>query len=264
MRGFRLSDSVEVVFDPRDKNINAISELVSGSDFYEDAQMMLRSLGSVRRTLISYDDLSVIGTGKKGGGIIIGIRQYSHDSIVSAIDMALASEKRIRILDRTRDRVMQERVESRTCLDWIGYNHNSKVLEELAGIPCPAKKDLQSLPAKKELYSLSSWKAGTMVAHLRIDDSYMAIDGNGQIIKRIVCKSAGNSLFKAPIDAVEDMLKSGKPDALVIREPLKHCSDCGAGYSCLSQVYGEMYCSKIGMEEMQDKYPGLWQAPMLN
>jgi hypothetical protein len=238
----RLPNDVEVRMYGNEGKLGAMTEIVTGTDFIEETETMKRVSRFPPMSILMYDDFMALGFHEDR--VVVGMNEYKESHFLEWVDRALSLGKHpVRVIGKTSDEAETlKRLEPRTKLDWIEYDPASKVLKEIDGAPCPAKKYLESLPASNELYSVLEYMGRVLVVRMKIDRNLET--------GVIQCHSVdGEKSYALPIEQVENIIRNESPGVPIVREPLKFCnvSDDKKPWACLAHIFETTYADKNGI-----------------
>jgi hypothetical protein len=250
-----LPNEVTVRFFPKSDTLESMMEIARSKDFLAETMMMQEIGNCPPMNLLVYDDFLALGLFGENK-LDVGISQYSPNLLLQYVDTALSLRHHpIRIIDKTSDREMSQRISPRTSLDWIEYDQRSQVIRENKAVQCPIDRYLSSAQTHDQLFTLSQEYGETFVNHWKI-----VIDGPAH--QGLISEGQEIETFQDNMDNVESFIRQSYPHALVGREPLMFCglSSPSIPYSCIGVKFERWYAERIdhfGMNKHRSPNPHL-------
>ncbi|MDP3966273.1 MAG: hypothetical protein Q8Q04_01950 [archaeon] len=247
---FFLSDSVRVYLKSEKNKLEELVVLAKSKDVSNEIGIMKKMGDFPPFTMLVYENfLGWSNFHRKDESIILTLTDYSDKMFEAWVDCSFSFNKSpIRIIKKMSSfEEFYRRINLRTSFDWVEYDYKTQVMRENMKKTCSVKKYLDlnlSYSPEKEVYSLTDFQDGVRVNLLMINE-----DKNGPEGKRLFSCEGNQEMYSLSLGAVEEMILSRNPDAIIVREPFFCCSGSIIKIpSCVQNVFLKAYLEKLGLK----------------
>ncbi|MCR4327866.1 MAG: hypothetical protein NUV46_04790 [Nanoarchaeota archaeon] len=241
---FKLPGFVDVFLKSEKGNLEKILKLVESNDTLNEIDIMKKIGDFPPFSLFVYKDF--LGWGNyhiKDKGINLTFTDYSDPMFMDWVDCSFSFKNSpLRVVKKMGDLIeFSRRLELRTKFDWVKYDFKTGVMKEDLVGGCVFKKTLDDEDfIRKEIYSL--YEEGNVAIANRFWIEESKKDLNGEI--DIKC-STDKKVYPMSVGAVEEMILSSDPNALIIKEPFLSCSRNIVNLPpCISRLFLTSYIKK--------------------